>query len=168
MWRMSFDMTDYTNSVTVQKNLTTKEAQQLEGRYRAGHVADGPGQDGAHPGWKGHPAQPPITSASSTTPLRQDTAKEKRVELHLHTKMSNMDALTDTKEAVKTAIRWGHPAIAITDHGVAQSFPDARHAAGDKIKLLYGVGGVLRQQHRRPGGGPRRSGLPAGRGVRVL
>ena len=74
---------------------------------------------------------------------RQDTAKEKRVELHLHTKMSNMDALTDTKEAVKTAIRWGHPAIAITDHGVAQSFPDAWHAAGDKIKLLYGVEGYF-------------------------
>ena len=74
---------------------------------------------------------------------RQDTAPEKRVELHLHTKMSNMDALTDTKEVVQQAIRWGHPAIAITDHGVAQSFPDAWHAAGDKIKILYGVEGYF-------------------------
>ena len=68
-----------------------------------------------------------------------DNAPQKRVELHLHTRMSNMDALTDTKKVVKTAIRWGHPAIAITDHGVVQSFPDAASAAGGKIKILYGV-----------------------------
>ena len=74
---------------------------------------------------------------------RKDNAEVKRVELHLHTKMSNMDALTDTKEVVKQAIRWGHPAIAITDHGVAQSFPDAWHAAGDKIKILYGMEGYF-------------------------
>ena len=74
---------------------------------------------------------------------REDTAPEKRVELHLHTKMSNMDALTDTASVIKQAIAWGHPAIAITDHGVAQSFPDAWHAAGDKIKILYGVEGYF-------------------------
>ena len=57
--------------------------------------------------------------------------------------MSNTDALTDTKEVIKQAISWGHPAIAITDHGCAQSFPDAWHAAGDKIKILYGVEGYF-------------------------
>lgn len=72
---------------------------------------------------------------------RKDTAPEKRVELHLHTKMSNMDALTDTAAVIKQAISWGHPAIAITDHGVAQSFPDAWHTAKGKIKILYGVEG---------------------------
>ena len=72
---------------------------------------------------------------------RKDNAPEKRIELHLHTKMSMMDALCDTKEVVKRAISWGHPAIAITDHGVVQSFPDAYNASGkgEKIKIIYGV-----------------------------
>ncbi|GHU80229.1 hypothetical protein FACS1894191_5000 [Clostridia bacterium] len=70
---------------------------------------------------------------------RYDNAPVKRVELHLHTKMSAMDAVTDVAEAVHRAIEWGHPAIAITDHGVVQSFPDAMTAAGDKIKILYGM-----------------------------
>ena len=79
-----------------------------------------------------------------------------------------MDALTDTAEAVKTAIRWGHPAIAITDHGVAQSFPDAWHAAGDKIKLLYGVEGYFVNNLDDRVAVHGHSGLLSGRGVRVL
>ena len=74
---------------------------------------------------------------------RKDTYPEKRVELHLHTRMSNMDALTDTASVIKQAISWGHPAIAITDHGVAQAFPDAWHTAKGKIKILYGVEGYF-------------------------
>ena len=142
MWRLSFDMTDYTNSVTVQKNLTEKEAQQLEGAIKPGMWLLVQGR--MEPTWDGKDIQlNPYHICITDHPKREDTAPEKRVELHLHTKMSNMDALTDTKAAVETAIRWGHPAIAITDHGVAQSFPDAWHAAGDKIKLLYGVEGYF-------------------------
>lgn len=74
--------------------------------------------------------------------FRQDNSPEKRVELHVHTKMSAMDGLNDVKSLVKTAESWGHKAIAITDHGVVQAFPDASHAGKD-IKILYGVEGYL-------------------------
>ncbi len=142
MWRLSFDMTDYTNSVTVQKNLTEKEAQELESAIKPGMWLCVQGK--MEPTWDGKDIQlNPYHIQLAEHAERQDTAPEKRVELHLHTKMSNMDALTDTKEVVQQAIRWGHPAIAITDHGVAQSFPDAWHAAGDKIKILYGVEGYF-------------------------
>ncbi len=73
---------------------------------------------------------------------RMDNYPQKRVELHAHTKMSAMDGLNDTKRMVKTAEKWGHRAVAITDHGVVQAFPDASHA-GDDIKILYGCEGYL-------------------------
>ncbi len=73
-------------------------------------------------------------------PERKDNAPEKRVELHLHTKMSQLDAMTDAKVLVKQAIKWGHKAIAITDHANVQSFPEAMHAAkGSDIKVIYGM-----------------------------
>ncbi len=75
---------------------------------------------------------------------RTDQAPVKRVELHAHTQMSDMDAMTDTKKMVKRAQQWGHPAIAITDHGVVQSFPDAEHAIGsDDFKVIYGCEAYL-------------------------
>ena len=75
---------------------------------------------------------------------RMDNAAEKRVELHCHTKMSKMDGLTPMEGLVEQAIRWGHKALAITDHGVVQAFPfcfDA--AAGSDLKLIFGMEGYL-------------------------
>ena len=152
-WRMTMDLTDFTSSVTIQKSLSEKEAKALSAVKEGMWLRI---QGKIEEAW--HPKKDKEVQGE-TDPLdfvlvpshiqviehkeREDTAPVKRVELHLHTRMSNMDALTDTAEVVKQAIRWGHPAIAITDHGVAQSFPDAWHAAGDKIKILYGVEGYF-------------------------
>ena len=77
--------------------------------------------------------------------VKMDRAPEKRVELHAHTKMSMMDSVVDTEKLVRQAAMWGHRAVAITDHGVVQAFPDAMTAAADcakagqDIKILYGM-----------------------------
>ena len=76
---------------------------------------------------------------------RIDTYAEKRVELHCHTKMSDMDGVSDVKDIIKRAMSWGHQAIAITDHGAVQAFPDANHTVpGDgSFKVIYGMEAYL-------------------------
>ncbi|MCR5272193.1 MAG: PolC-type DNA polymerase III [Lachnospiraceae bacterium] len=75
--------------------------------------------------------------------VRSDNSPVKRVELHCHTKMSDMDGVSDVKDIIKQAMAWGHKAIAITDHGDVQAFPDANHTVSGDFKVIYGVEAYL-------------------------
>ncbi len=138
---LSFDMTDGTGSVRVSKYMTDDAQKKAAQTVSVGMNLTCQGNITFNKFDNDIVLDPRAIAAAEPRPVREDTAEEKRVELHLHTKMSAMDALTDTAAVIKRAIKWGHPAIAITDHGVCQSFPDAMKAAGDKIKVIYGVEG---------------------------
>ena len=140
MWTLNFNITDEHGSVAVRKAMDEKEAKVL-----GAAVSDGMWlriQGKVELTYDGRDiVLRPVNIMKAAHPGRQDNAPEKRVELHLHTQMSSMDALTDVGKVVKQAAAWGHPAIAITDHGTVQAFPKARDAAKGKIKVLYGVEG---------------------------
>ena len=140
-WVFCAEITDYTGSIRVSKFFRPEDdigrLKELKpGMYVAvaGNVA--------YNRYDEDIAMEPRSVVRGRKPERQDTAEGKRVELHLHTRYSALDALTDPTAAVKRAAEWGHPAVAITDHGVAQAFPEA-WKAGDKagIKIIYGVEG---------------------------
>ena len=146
-WIINFNLTDNRSSIRVKKFLEGGEAKPLLERIANGMYLRIQGRMNLD-GYDNELTLQPLSIMAGTAPQRQDTAPgEKRVELHLHTSMSNMDALTGAGDAVKTAARWGHRAIAITDHGCLQSYPDAMHAAekakaagsGEPIKVLYGL-----------------------------
>ena len=148
-WIVSFDMTDNTGSVRLQRFLENSEAKKILDHLQVGNILKVQGRTELNR-YDNEMNIKPFAIMLGSMPTRKDTAPgEKRVELHLHTTMSNMDALTDTGAAVKQAAAWGHKAIAITDHGVAQSFPDAMKAAAkakvagtdQNIKILYGCEG---------------------------
>ncbi len=140
-WIINFDITDGTGSITVSGFYENKQAQPLlekiqEGKYLLiqGKLLIGKFSNEME-------LHPYAMAEGTPKPERQDTAEEKRVELHLHTRYSTMDGLTDVSGAVKRAIQWGHSAIAITDHGIAQAFPEAYNASGkgSKIKVILGT-----------------------------
>ena len=143
-WVVAFDMTDYTNSIRVSKFLPAEEGKAIVEGVAKGQRLIVQGRLNMDR-FYGDMVLEPACIMLGTKEMRQDMAKEKRVDLHLHTTMSSMDALTavgpklkQDKNVIRRAEAWGHRAIAITDHGVAQAFPDAWHSAKN-IKLLYGT-----------------------------
>ena len=148
-WVINFDMTDNASSVRVSRFLENREAKPILDAVSEGSVIQVQGKLQVD-NFTNETILKPFAIMPGTMPKRKDTAENgKRVELHLHTIMSNMDALTNTKAAIKQAAAWGHKAIAITDHGCVQSFTDALHVIEGKgapkvagtdetIKILYG------------------------------
>ncbi|MBQ2926060.1 MAG: PHP domain-containing protein, partial [Ruminiclostridium sp.] len=137
-WVVGFDITDYTSSIRVNKFMSNEEAAPIVNGIKTGMHLKISGRLNLNR-FDNDMVLEPLIIETADKPKKKDNAPEKRVELHLHTRMSLMDALTETKDVVKRAISWGHPAIAITDHGVAQSFPDAWSAGKGKIKVLLGT-----------------------------
>ena len=152
-WVINFDMTDNTSSVRISRFLENKDAKPILEGVKNGSVVRVQGKL-LIDNFTNEMVLKPNGIMPGSMPKRKDTAEGmKRVELHLHTTMSNMDALTSTKAAIKQAAAWGHRAIAITDHGCVQSFTDALHVVEDRggapkvagtdedIKILYGCEG---------------------------
>ncbi len=140
-WIINFDVTDGTGSITVSGFYEDRQAKPLLEKIQVGKylLIQGKLQIGK---FSGELELKPFAMADGIPkPERQDAGYqgEKRVELHLHTRYSTMDGLTDVTGAVKRAISWGHKAVAITDHGIAQAFPEAYKAGGDKIKVILGT-----------------------------
>ena len=152
-WVISFDMTDNYGSVRINRFMEANEAKPILENVKVGSVLKVQGRLELNR-YDNELVLKPFSMMPGSMSKRMDLAEgAKRVELHLHTTMSNMDALTSTDAAIKQAAAWGHRAIAITDHGCCQSFTDALHTvenwkgppkvAGtdETIKILYGCEG---------------------------
>ena len=140
---LSFNITDGTNSIHVSKYIKDSDPERpVIDKIKDGMYVTISGNVGYNRYDEDLAMEPRHIQTASAPETRKDTAVEKRVELHLHTRFSTQDALTDVAGAIKRAAKWGHPAIAITDHGCAQAFPDAWHAAEKAgIKVIYGLEG---------------------------
>ena len=144
---VSFEITDFTDTIKVKMFVHNEQLPELLGELKAGAFVKVKGVT------VNDTFDRELTIATviglkkipDFTTIRIDNSVKKRVELHCHTKMSDMDGVTDVKDIIKRAKKWGHKAIAITDHGCVQSFPDANHALDkdDTFKIIYGVEGYL-------------------------
>ncbi|CCJ33529.1 PolC-type DNA polymerase III [Caloramator australicus] len=136
-------VTDYTSSIAVKLFANNKKADEIKNKISNGMFIKVFGEVSNDPFLK----ELVIIAKSIEkldVPKRMDNALEKRVELHLHTQMSAMDGVASAKSLIKRAKEWGHKAIAITDHGIVQAFPEAMDAASDTgVKVIYGVEGYL-------------------------
>ncbi|TYQ13037.1 UNVERIFIED_CONTAM: DNA polymerase-3 subunit alpha (Gram-positive type) [Acetivibrio alkalicellulosi] len=138
-----FDMTDYTGSLTVKLFVDKEKIGGIKEEIREGLCVKVRG-DAQYDKFSKELTVLASDICKVPKEIKQDNAKEKRVELHLHTQMSSLDAITSVKELVKRAAQWGHRAIAITDHGVVQAYPDACDAGKkNNIKIIYGIEAYL-------------------------
>ena len=141
--RFTIYITDYTGSMILKFMVPQDKADELSGKLKAGKAIGASGQ----PMYDKYEQDNVINTKcifEAKYIIRQDHADEKRVELHLHTNMSSMDAVNTIDDYVKRAAYWGHDAIAITDHGNLQNYPAACAAAKEYgLKMIYGVEGYL-------------------------
>ena len=140
---LTFFITDYTSSIMVKCFLKPQEKEEVLGAVKKGLYCKVRGEAVFDTY-----AKEVVIMGRDILKMQKiekmDGSEEKRVELHCHSAMSAMDAVANVSKIVERAAKWGHPAIAITDHGVVQAFPDAQIAAKkNKIKVLYGVEGYL-------------------------
>ena len=136
---VTIDISDATGAVRVSKLFDTEVAKKLLKAIKPGMQVIVQGT-ASYNKYEGDVTVSPTAIIETKKQSRQDNAEHKRVELHLHTNMSTMDALCDPGEVIKLAASMGHPAIAITDHGVVQAYPEAASAAKkNNIKVIYGV-----------------------------
>ena len=135
---LCFDMTDLTGSIRVSKYLRAEDDQSVINKIQVGDHVFVSGFV-TYSRYDEDIVIEPKDIVLGKKYIRPDNAEEKRVELHVHTRFSALDALTDPAAIVKRAAYWGHPAIAVTDHGVLQAFPDM-WKAGKKhgVKIIYG------------------------------
>ena len=139
----TFNVTDFTNSMTIKIFANQKQQEPLEEGLKEGIYVRIEG-DVVYDNFIRQVVIMANAIMLVEKPFRYDKSTEKRVELHLHTQMSDMDGMTSIDEAAKRASKWGHKALAITDHGVVQAFPEGM-AASKKygIKMLYGLEGYI-------------------------
>ena len=140
---LTFFITDYTSSITVKCFLKPQETEEVLDSVKKGLYCKVRGE-AVYDTYAREVVIMGRDILKMSKIERMDGAEEKRVELHCHTTMSAMDGVTSVSKIIERAAKWGHKAIAITDHGVVQAFPDAQIAAKkNKIKVLYGVEGYL-------------------------
>ena len=135
-----FNISDFTDTMTIKMFVRTEQVKEVTGDIKPGAFLKVKGicmmDKFDHELAIGSIAG--IKKIPDFTNTRMDTSARKRVELHCHTKMSDMDGVSEAKDIVKRAYKWGHRAIAITDHGVVQSFTDANHVWDDLWKAEKG------------------------------
>ncbi len=141
--RFSVYVTDYTSSIILKFMVPADRADEISGQLKPGKAIGATGQV-VYDKYEVDYVVNAKCIFEAKYVIRQDHADEKRVELHLHTNMSAMDAVNTIDDYVRRAAMWGHKAIAITDHGNLQNYPGAQAAASDcGIKMIYGVEGYL-------------------------